>query len=199
MTSIAGILYYLSRMRNQPRTICPGTNLRSSSRPPRFVGKVVRGDLYFHVSATPDISVVACTAMLEACQIVGLRPTADFNVVKIGRSGTLVSLLSYADFFEDAFPMLETVCTVSMTAKCLRKRVYRPERNPPILHRKELLLSPDDPSRPLFEQLTLGLEERGIRPNKPGLGFRRQWDEYLADMGVEIRDHKIVELVNDHD
>ena len=172
-------------------------NLRSSSRPPRFVGKVVRGNLYFHVTATPDISVAAYSAMLEACEI--LRPAAAFNVVKIGRGGTPVSLLSYANFFEDAFPRLEKVCTVSITAKSLRKRVYRPERNPPILHRKELLLSPDDPSRPLFEKLTLGLEERGIRPNKPGLGFRRQWDEYLADMGVEIRNHKIVELGNDHD
>ena len=163
------------------------------------MGKVVRGDLYFHVSATPDISVVACTAMFEACEIAGLRPTADFNVVKIGRGGTVVSLLSYADFFEDAFPRLEKVCTVSMTAKSFRERSYGAEGNPPILHKKELLLSPDDPSRPLFEKLTQGLEERDIRPNKPGLGFRRQWDEYLADMSVEIHNHKIVELGNDHD
>ena len=194
-----GILYYLSRMSNQPGTIRPGTKLRSPSRPRRFVGKLVRGDLYFHVSATPDIPVSAHSAMLEACEIVGLRPAADFNVVKIGRGGTPVSLLSYADFFEDAFPRLENACTVSMSEKSYRERSYGAERNPPILHKKELLLSPKHPSRPLFETLTQVLEERDIRPNKPGLGFRRQWDEYLADMGVEIRDHKIVELVNDHD
>ena len=80
-------------------------DLKSASRPPRLVGKVVRGDLYFHVSATPDIPVAAHTAMLEACQNAGLRPTADFNVVKIGRGGTVVSLLSYGDFFEDAFSL----------------------------------------------------------------------------------------------
>ena len=174
-------------------------NLRSSSRPPRFVGKVVRGNLYFHVTATPDISVAVHTAMLEACEIASLRPTADFNVVKIGRGGTSVSLLSYADFFENAFPRLEKAYTVSVTAKSYRKRVYRAERNPPILHKKELLLSPDDPSRPLFEKLTQVLEERGIRPYKAGLGFQRQWDEYLANLGIKIRHHNIVELVNDHD
>ena len=94
-----------------------------------------------------DVSLAAHSAMSEACQIVGLRPTADFNVVKIGRGGTLVSLLSYAEFFEDAFPKLEKVWTVCMTAKSFRERAYRAERNPPILHKKEFLLSPDNPSR----------------------------------------------------
>ena len=159
----------------------------------------MRGDFYFHVSATPDVSEAAQNATLEACQIAGLWPTTDFNVLKIGRGGTLVSLLSYADFFEDAFPRLEKVCTVSMTAKSFRERSYSAGGNPPILHKKELLLSPDNPSRPLFEKLTQVLEERGLRPTKAGLGFRRQWDEYLANMGVEVRNHKIVELVSDHD
>ena len=130
--------------------------------------------------------------MLEACQIVGIRPTADFNVVKISRGGTPVSLLSYADFFEDAFPKLEKVYTVSIAAKSFHERAYRAERNPPILHKKELLLTTNNPSRPMFEKLTQVLEERGIRPNKSGLGFRRQWDEYLANMGVEILGHKMV-------
>ena len=178
----------------------PGTvELRSASRPPRLVGKVVRGNLYFHVSATPDVSVAAHTAMLEACEIVGLRPTADFNVVKISRGGTPVSLLCYADFFEDAFPKLEKVCTVSMTTKSFRERSYAAGGNPHILHKKELLLAPNNPSRTLFEKLTQFLEERGIRADKAGLGFRRQWGEYLANMGVEIRNHKIVGLVSDHD
>ena len=102
-------------------------DLRSACRPPFLAGKVVRGDLYFHVSATPEISVPAHTAMLEACKIAGLRPTADFNVVKIGKGGTVVSLLSYADFFEDAFPKLEKACTVSITAKSCRERAYNVE------------------------------------------------------------------------
>ena len=89
-----------------------------------MVGKTVRGDLYFHVSAAPDISVPAHTAMSQAFEIVGLRPTADFNVVKIGRGGTVVSLLSYADFFEDPFPKLQKVCTVRMSGRSFRERSY---------------------------------------------------------------------------
>jgi len=179
-----------------PRSEPP--DLRSASRPARLVGKVVRGDLYFHVSAAQEIFTAAHIAMLEACEIACFRPTDDFNVVKIGKGGTVVSLLSYCNFFEEAFPRLEKACTVNMNAKSFRERSYGAEGNSPILHRKELLLAPDNPSRPLFEWLTHSLEERGIRPNKAGLGFRRQWEEYLAFMGVEVRHHIIVELLNDH-
>ena len=174
-------------------------DLRSAPLPPRLVGKLVRGDFYFHVSATQEIPVAARTAMSEACKIAGLRPTTDFNVVKIGRDGTIVSLLSYTDFFEDAFPRLQRVCTVSMTTKSFRERSYGAERNSPILHKKELLLAPNNPCRPLFEKLTQCLEQRGIRPDKAGLGFRRQWEEYLANIRVEIRNHKIVGLESDYD
>ena len=111
----------------------------------------------------------------------------------------MVSLLSYADFFEDPFPRLAKVYTVNMTAKSVRERTYSAERNPPILHKKELLLSPNDRSRQQFEKLTQALEERGILPNRAGLGFRNQWGEYLVTQGVEIRDHKLVELASDND
>lgn len=163
------------------------------------MGKVVRGDLYFHVSAAPDVTVAVRTAMLEASQIACLAPTADFNVVKIGRVGAVVSLLAYANFLEDAFPLLEKACTVNLATRSFRQRTYDAVANPPILHRKELLLSPNDPSRPLFEKLTQALELRGILPNKPGLGFKRPWDEYLANAHIEIRNHEILELTGDHD
>lgn len=163
-----------------------------------MLGKVIRGDLYFHVSAAADVSIAQLSAMSEACEMTGLRPTEDFNVVKFGRGKSIVSLLSYANFFEDAFPRLEMVCTVNMTEKTFRQRSYSDDRNPPILHKKELLLSPSNPFRLLFEKLTEGLEKRGIRPDKAGLGFRKQWDEYLMSKGVEICNHEIVELVSDN-
>ena len=174
------------------------TDHKSASRNHGSVGKVVRGDLYFHVSAALDVTEAARTAMLEASQIVKVEPTTGFNIVKIGRGGTVVSLLAYANFFEDAFPQLERVRTVNLAAGRYRERTYDGGANPPILHKKELLLSLDNPSRPLFEKLTIALEERGIRQNRPGLGFRKQWHEYIANKGVEVRNHRIVDLVNDH-
>ena len=145
------------------------------------------------------MSVVVQAALLEASELVGLKFSVDFNVVKIGRGKTVVSLLDYANFFDDAFPRLEKVCTVNLAEKRSSVRTYQPDANPPILHRKELLLRFDHPSRPLFEKLTRDLDGRGIKPDKPRLGFQNQWDEYLAEMGVAIHNHKFAELANGHD
>ena len=167
-------------------------NIVSAYNHPRLVGKIVRGDLYFHVSATQDVAVAERNAMFEALEITGLRPSEDFNVVKLARGGNKVSLLSYPEFLEDPFPKLDTVSTVDLEAKSFRNRTYRESENPPILHKKELLLSLGHPSRQLFEELTQSLEATGIRPAKLALGFKKQWDEYLAAMKVVIKDHKLM-------
>lgn len=171
----------------------------SESQPAKLVGKVVRGDMYFHVSATQDVPVAERNKMFEALEITGLRPLEDFNVVKIARGRSIVSFLSYSDFLDDAFPSLKKVCTVNLATESFRDRWYRSGGNPPILHKKELLLSPHHPSLPLFKELTQVLEAKGIRPAKPGLGFKKQWDEYLVAKNVEISGHKLVELGNDRD
>lgn len=145
------------------------------------------------------MSTAARALMEDGTKIARLRQLEDFNVVKIGRGGLKVSLLLYADFFEEPFPKLSEACTVDIANQSFQRRSYRPDVNPPILHRKELLLSPNHNSRLLFEELTESLEAMGIRPTEPGLGFRRQWDEYLTRMQVRIRDHKLVELGNDRD
>ena len=163
-----------------------------------LVGKVVRGDLYFHVSAAAEMSASARTLMHEGSKIAGLHPPGDFNVVKIGRDRTKLSLLFYIDFFENPFPTLAKVCTVNLQEESFRKRLYWPSGNPPILHKKEFLLSSKHASRALFEELTESLEAMDIRPRKLGLGFKNQWDAFLAARNVEIIDHKIVELEDGH-
>jgi len=174
----------------------PGTiSQRSGGRILGSVGKLVRGDLYFHFSEIRNVAEDYRSAMLKAAQLAGCQPGADFNVIKIGRDQATVSLLSYKSFFEDAFPRLEKVWTVDLSSGKYRERNYRMRGNPPILHKKELLLSGDDPSRPLFEALTDALERKNIRPDRPGLGFLRQWEEYLANMGIGVLEHRIVDVV----
>ena len=159
----------------------------------------MRGDLYFHVSAAKEVSTSARILMDEGSTIARLRPAEDFNVIKIGKGGTKVSLLFYTDFLNDPFPQLGRVCTIDLENRTFRHRSYRQVGNPPILHKKELLLSLNHPSRRLFEELTSSLVSIGIRPAKPGLGFKRQWEEYLDAMNVVIDNHKLKGLGNDHD
>ena len=69
-----------------------------------FSGKTVRGNLYFHISATKEVNITYKSLLKRAVEITGIKPEYDFNLVKISRENRHVSLLYYARFFEDPFP-----------------------------------------------------------------------------------------------
>ncbi len=61
--------------------------------------------------------------------------------------------------------------------------------NPPILHRKELLLPLDDPRRKDFVRLTEVHEADGLFQDTRRIGYRRQWEALLAGKGWSIAGH----------
>jgi len=65
--------------------------------------------------------------------------------VKYDIKGQVLSLLWYPDFFNYPFPALEKCYRIDLKSKRVEKRNYLASLNPPILHRKELFLSQDDP------------------------------------------------------
>jgi hypothetical protein len=46
----------------------------------------------------------------------------------------------------------------------------------------------------MFLLFTEQLEARSIKPNKPGLGFKKQWETYLGIMGVAVKNHQIMDI-----
>lgn len=100
--------------------------------------------LYLHVSALHLLPAEWRGSMEMAARIACAVPEQQFNVIKLHRSGDEISLLDYVDFFDDAFPALGRSWKVSLSRGTSVFRTYEESRNPPILHRKELLLVPDD-------------------------------------------------------
>ena len=105
-----------------------------------------------------------------------------------------MSLLLYPGFFDDDFPTLAKSTTINIANESVRIRSYDINGNPPILHKKELLLDHAHPQRLMFELFTEQLEIRNLKPNKPGLGFKRQWETYLGIMGVAVKNHQLMDL-----
>ena len=156
-------------------------------------GKQVGGALYLHVSALEGASETRRRAVDRAAHLAGIADSA-FNVVKIqGKSPTRVSLLAYEDFDQNPFPALLEGWTVDLKEKRSVRRSYRNSGNPPILHRKELLLAADDPRRDTFARLTDELERRGLFEKPHLIGFRRQWERRLADAGICVRGHLVTD------
>ena len=157
------------------------------------VGKRVGGACYYHKSAVCWAGSASQKAIKEATRIARVRPDA-FNVVKIqGEPPKRISLLTYEDFDAKAFPALLDSWTIELNESRCAHRTYRTWTNPPILHRKELLLVPDDPRRQTFAELTKELERRSLFEKASSIGFRRQWEKRLAGAGIVVEDHTVKE------
>ena len=98
----------------------------------------------------------------------GIAGANAFNVVKF--QDDKISLLLYEDFDSAAFPALLEAHTINLSKGSVTRSVYRGSDNPPILHRKELLLLPNDPRRDMFASLTKSLEELGLFENTSDIG-----------------------------
>jgi DNA phosphorothioation-associated putative methyltransferase len=148
-------------------------------------GKRVGGATYIHRSALDLLDQPARRAVEK---VATLSPWT-WNVAKIAREG--VSLLEYEEFDENAFPRL--LASTALRGDKLSRIDYRNRVNPPILHRKELLLRPEDPRIALFEALTRAADERGLFAAPHLIGTMLAWQRRLEDAGLAVRGHLLVE------
>jgi hypothetical protein len=86
---------------------------------------------------------------------------------------------------------------VDLGAGTVRFRTFADSLNPPILHRKELLLRADHPRRAEFEALTQAAEAVGLFDNPLRIGFQRPWEALLAQKGYRVVGHALVPIGND--
>jgi hypothetical protein len=160
------------------------------------VGKKVGMHLYLHFSALIDFDKAINIRVEKATELAGLEPEVDFNVIKLNDNGTDLSLLHYPNFFEDAFPLLKQYWSFDLGEETFRFRTYKESLNPPVLHRKELLLPKEHPRREQFAALTNEAESIGLFDEPNRIGFSREWELLLKDKGYEVRGQDLVPIGN---
>jgi len=144
------------------------------------VGKLVRGHLYLHVSALGGDHLKWVN---QAAELAG---NPSFTVARIRmENGREIALLNYPHFFTEPFPALAQSRLVNLLRRTIKATTYR--NNPPILHRKELLLKPDHPAQEAFQAITRKAEEAGLFLSGPArslIGRQDTWAELLAEAGL---------------
>lgn len=117
----------------------------------------------------------------------------SWSVVKLRRDQRhRISLLTYQDF-SAAFPALLESLTVDLEKGSVTARCYRTRANPPILHRKELLIGTEHPDVERYAGLTRALEALGLLDDATRIGTRAAWQARLAQAGVRVVDHDLVQ------
>jgi DNA phosphorothioation-associated putative methyltransferase len=140
-----------------------------------------------HFSAVPGADENVRESIQRA---VAAAERPDWNVAKV--RGDAVSLLTYEAFDAAAFPVLLAAVRVNLSDGIVTRTDYRGRANPPILHRKETLLRPDDPRRPAFAALTRLAEEYKLFAEPHRIGTRKAWVERVEAAGLIVQGARLL-------
>ncbi len=117
-----------------------------------------------------------------------------FNVVKLRRDAPRLSFLSYPGFDTDPHPVLAHSLAIDLKSGKTYTASYLNSPNPPILHRKELLLSPDDPRYEKWAALSHAEENAGLYQETSTIGLLLNWNRILLARGLAIEDYVLLEV-----
>ncbi len=154
------------------------------------IGKLLPDSRYLHTSALLEVPA-GLRAAVDHARALAQIDADDFHVVKFSREHLRLSLLSYPRFFEDGFPVLARSWAVDLSAGRVTEWIAS-EENPPILHRKEILLLARHPAVAKFARLTQETERLGLLDSAGEFGTKIAWRERLARIGLGERDNKLV-------
>lgn len=161
-----------------------------------MLGKHVANRVYAHTSLIPQLPESLQEAVARAVAIADIQADVHFNVTRIDLLHEDVSLLNYPDIYTAPFPSLDSSVRVHIPTRRVTTRLYRTSLNPPILHRKELVLPASHPEHANYSALTSLAESLGLFADPSRIGFKRQWEELVTSKGYAVSADGLVPLSN---
>ncbi|EXJ11399.1 DNA phosphorothioation-associated putative methyltransferase [Nitrincola nitratireducens] len=160
------------------------------------IGKTLPDATYLHKTALEKASCelfTLCSNVARALKV----DTTEWDLVKLFRKEFKVAFLSYPDFYNESYPSLKQSILVDLSKLTSKITSYKDSDNPPILHRKELMVSVDDPLREHFESLTKEGELAGLYANPFKIGFKQTWERLIEQKGYNLKDGRIIKVNGD--
>lgn len=156
------------------------------------IGKLLPDDLYVHRSALNSLEPIL--RIYEGCGRTYLGEVEGANLIKFHRRSGKLSYLVYPDFETDPHPALLRCVRLNLRTRQIECYDYATSANPPVLHRKETFIAPDDPLHDKFARLTSHEEKQGLLDDPSGIGTRDGWKKRLSDRGYALKGHRLVRL-----
>jgi len=162
------------------------------------IGKKVFDDLYIHIKYIDELRAdLAYEVLINlAISFMDQRDLKSCNVLKINLRRKRLSFLQYDNFEEDAFPTLNSSWIFLQNENKINFRSYSSSLNPPILHRKELLVGIDNQNRKNWEEITKSAEEIGLFRDTSTIGFKLNWLKLISNKGYQFINDKFIPLGN---
>lgn len=155
------------------------------------VGKRLPDAVYLHKSALEQASVELHHLCMTVARALKIEDSA-WDLVKLFRKEFKIAFLSYPDFYQQSYPALKKSTLVDLAKLSTKETNYADSENPPILHRKELMILECDPHYQLFSEITSEGENAGLYENPFKIGFKQTWQRLINQKGYELVDGRLV-------
>jgi len=153
-------------------------------------GKKMPTALYVHADALGQLPPILRVLDGAARHLIGDIEAS--TVVKLHLDRPAVSYLEYPDFDAVPHPALRSGYLVTLDRLRCDFRDYSRHANPPILHRKELLLAPSDPRYARFAALTRQEQRAGLYEQPEAIGTQRTWQQLVDARGLRYAGHRLL-------
>jgi len=151
------------------------------------IGKHLPEAIYLHRTALSYIDKDLFNLVSKISKSLKIFET-DWDLAKFSKRDYKLSLLSYPTFNEEPYPSLYKSYTIDLAKFSLREANYSNSDNPPILHRREAFLEPDNPKIQFFASFTTEGEVIGLYENSHTIGFKQNWHRLIRKKGYYLND-----------
>jgi DNA phosphorothioation-associated putative methyltransferase len=158
------------------------------------IGKLTPKALYIHESALSEAGPLV--RLYEGCGRAFIGRVEGGNIIKLHRDKPKVSYLTYPNFEKDPHPALERAVVANLETISVHAHDYSQRLNKPILHRKELFISPNNKNFKKYSKLTAQEEKAGLFEDVQRIGTKKIWDETLFIKNVKLKGHQLIQIKN---
>ncbi|MDJ0716872.1 MAG: DNA phosphorothioation-associated putative methyltransferase [Prochloraceae cyanobacterium] len=153
------------------------------------IGKKLRNSLLVHLSALESLAPLL--RLYEGCASRAVGRLEDANVIKFYFDRPKISYLLYPNFDTDPHPILHTSMEINLKDLRVSYRDYYLENNPPVLHQKEMLVTPDYPLYDKFARLSSQEQDWGLLDDISAISHLQGWLQRLDDRCATVKGHRL--------
>jgi len=146
--------------------------------------------LWVHVSAIENLDPLL--RLYEGCASRTIGRLEEATVIKFHLRTPKITYLVVPNFDTNPHPAVYTSMQIDLRDLQVHYRDYDVADNPPILHQKELMVTPSYPNYAKFARLSRQEQDWGLLEDLDQVGSRQAWAARLAEHCAELRGHRLV-------
>ncbi len=153
------------------------------------IGQKGRNSLIVHISALENLDPLL--RLYEGCASRTIGRMEEVTLIKFHIRKPKISYLFYPDFDTEPHPLLHTSMQIDLQDLHVSYWEHDPE-NPPVLHRKETLVTTDYPFYEKFARLSRQEQDWGLLDEPNNIRYLQGWLKYLENHCATFKGHFLV-------